>query len=245
LKEVHLPWSGVTCSIIELIKGCKSFIENVKALSGTGSDMMIKTFLSNRKETFTTPGEGKPIHDVLNSIKDALYSSGQDIRTIYENCSPNAQNKLQRESFISGLMHEYGAPINEKDLFRAFNYLSQGQDFIVFDIFEEALNWQGDFRDVSVLKKIRQWMYQSGLSSEETFDALCRIKSDPTDKRLTRVDFHKGIIANKIGMSAAQIDHAFQILDSNRDGVVDFEEWLKQVYEDAHNPLQLLREVIA
>jgi hypothetical protein len=68
----------------------------------------------------------KTVNDTLIAVKDALYISGHDMKEIFRSCSPNEFGKLQRERFIAALLHEYGVPIQERDLYRVFNYLARG-----------------------------------------------------------------------------------------------------------------------
>lgn len=44
--------------------------------------------------------------------------------------------------------------------------------------------------------------------------------------------------------SAPEIDGLFFLLDLNQDGELDLDEWRSRIYEDCHNPLQMLREVV-
>jgi hypothetical protein len=62
-------------------------------------------------------------------------------------------------------------------------------DKISFQTFEEAFRSEeptsGEFETV-VIRKVREWMFQSKLSSEIAFDSLCRSAGRFVDKTLTR-----------------------------------------------------------
>lgn len=99
------------------------------------------------------------MNEVLLAIKDAMYSSGESLQTIYEKCMPNNSGNLERDHFIGTLMHAYGAPVSENELNRVFSYLAHGEDTIDHNTFVEVLSWEEEFQDVVVLRKIRAWMY--------------------------------------------------------------------------------------
>ena len=44
--------------------------------------------------------------------------------------------------------------------------------------------------------------------------------------------------------SAPELDLLFKYLDTNRDNKLDAKEWGIQLYEDAANPLALIREIV-
>ena len=97
-----------------------------------------------------------------------------------------------------------------------------------------------------MIYKIRQWTIKTGLSSETSFELLCKLSNKILEKRLSRPDFHKAIgMVNELKpMTAVEIDALFHLLDSKSDGELDLEEWRSRIYEDTNNPLQMLREIV-
>lgn len=89
-------------------------------------------------------------------------------------------------------------------------------------------------------------MFKTGYSSETSFELFLRKVDKIIQKKLSRVDFHKAInsVEELRGFTAPEIDGLFKLLDSNRDGYLEIEEWASRIYEDSQNPLQMLREVV-
>ena len=91
-----------------------------------------------------------------------------------------------------------------------------------------------------VIRKIREWMVKNNLSSETAFDKFLKVTGKVIEKKLTRIDFHKAINANSElsgKFSAPEIDALFVLLDENKDGELDMDEWKGAIYEDQMNPL--------
>ena len=150
---------------------------------------MIMNYLSSNNRTSHPDhgfGQSTPINEILLQVKDALYSSGETLKQIFGKCYPDMKGNVEREHFITTIMHVYGAPATEADLVRAFDFISHGDKVISFKTFTEVLAWEEEFHDIEVVRKIRSWMYKGGLSSEQAFEKLCHIKHNHTDKRLTR-----------------------------------------------------------
>ena len=105
----------------------------------------------------------------------------------------------------------------------------------------------GDWETLAI-RKIREWIIKNNLSSETAFDQFLRTTNKIIKKRLTRVDFHKALNSEQElsgKLSAPEIDQLFIIMDTNKDGELDVEEWKQKIYEDQNNPLQMLREIVS
>lgn len=87
-------------------------------------------------------------------------------------------------------------------------------------------------------------MFKSGFSSETSFENLLRLAGKQREKELSRFDFHKALLAAGLKFSAPEVDQLFATLDHDNSGVLTVSKWQVRIYEDAQNPLQLLREVI-
>lgn len=68
-------------------------------------------------------------------------------------------------------------------------------------------------------------MFQSKLSSELAFDALCRSVGRFVEKSLTRSMFHKAMVSNDVGLSAVQIDALFASLTPDAGSDLDLRGW--------------------
>lgn len=121
-------------------------------------------------------------------------------------------------------------------------------DRVLFQTFEEAFRSEAptseEFESV-VIRKVREWMFNSKLSSEIAFDALCRSAGRFIEKTLTRPQFHKAIVSNEVGLSAVQIDSLFSNLTTDAGASLDIQAWQSRIYEDNDNPLQMIRETVA
>jgi hypothetical protein len=61
---------------------------------------------------------------------------------------------------------------------------------------------------------------------------------------MRRVDFHKAIILNRIGLNAPEIDFLFDILTEGQEVNINLDHWSSKIYDDVVNPLQLIRECV-
>lgn len=61
---------------------------------------------------------------------------------------------------------------------------------------------------------------------------------------LRRVDFHKAIIVNRVGLSAPEIDFLYDLLTEHTEINLTYDHWSSKIYDDVTNPLQLIREVV-
>lgn len=98
--------------------------------------------------------------------------------------------------------------------------------------------------ETQVIRQVREWMFNLGLSSEQAFGKLCKSVGHNHAKRLTRQQFYNALIVNNVGLSAAQIDSLYTLLASEANGELDLNMWLSRIYEDGDNILQMMREVV-
>ena len=62
---------------------------------------------------------------------------------------------------------------------------------------------------------------------------------------MRRVEFHKAMIINQVGITAPEIDFLYDTLTGqNRAAQISYENWASYIYDDVQNPLQLIRETI-
>lgn len=62
-------------------------------------------------------------------------------------------------------------------------------------------------------------------------------------KNFRRIDFHQALITNKVGLSAPEIDFLFDLMGQGSELIV-MDNWLSKIFDDALNPLQLIRELV-
>ena len=88
------------------------------------------------------------------------------------------------------------------------------------------------------LRIIRDWMYKNGLTSDQAFDNLAKNKDKMNLKQFEEAT------QRLFDFTSPEVEALFEVIDQNKDGLIDVDEWLETVYEDSSNPLQLLREII-
>lgn len=112
-----------------------------------------------------------------------------------------------------------------------------------FSQFSVSFQWkipEGNF-EVEGIRRIRSWMHTSGISSEQAFERLCAGDGYTLSKRrfIDEITKQKGMY-----FTAPELELLFKHMDQNNDNRIDMKEWTDQIYEDASNPIQLIREVI-
>ena len=64
---------------------------------------------------------------------------------------------------------------------------------------------------------------------------------------MRRVDLHKALVKNQVGLTAPEIDFLFDVLTgttrSSNWAELRLEHWVSRIFDDALNPLQLVREL--
>ena len=69
------------------------------------------------------------------------------------------------------------------------------------------------------------------------FYQLLKLTGNTLTKKLSRIDFHKAILAAGLQFRAPEVDSLFTLLDLKKDNELDMEEWKSRIYEDTFNPL--------
>jgi hypothetical protein len=86
-------------------------------------------------------------------------------------------------------------------------------------------------------------MFNRQYPSNGAFERLVRSVDRLEENNLRRVDLHKGMINSQVGLTAPEIDFLFDLLAGHSQELT-IDHWLAKIYDDVHNPLQLIREVI-
>ena len=69
------------------------------------------------------------------------------------------------------------------------------------------------------------------------FYQLLKLTGNTLTKKLSRLDFHKALLAAGLKFRAPEVDALFTLLDLKKDNELDMEEWKSRIYEDTFNPL--------
>jgi hypothetical protein len=72
---------------------------------------------------------------------------------------------------------------------------------------------------------------------------LIRAADRLAENSLTRIDFHKGCIINQVKLTAPEIDFLFDMLTKEASELT-LDLWQARIFDDALNPLQLIRELV-
>lgn len=76
-------------------------------------------------------------------------------------------------------------------------------------------------------------MFKNSLSAETAFELMLTKTNRVLQKTLKRVDFHTALSLLDLKFSAPEVEGIFKILDTNRDGELDLNEWQGRLYCDS------------
>ena len=77
----------------------------------------------------------------------------------------------------------------------------------------------------------------------EYFDHLKEKKIYKVEDKIGREDFHNALVSDKYGFTAEETNHLFDLLDANKDGYIDRNEWVAKV-RSIHDPLFRIQDII-
>ena len=225
LNHLHFSAHGKSCSILDLIRRSKEW--SSKGLSKTSTTANQKTSL------YTT-------EELITKIRDTFYKTGISIEKLFDNGCDD-KREIDEEAFAFLIRKYCTHTISEEEGRKVFKacYRNLGSNITAIDfktIFGSIVP-KNNFH-IQGLREIRDWMYKSGLTSEQAFDSLAKNKEHMNLAQFEEMmrKYHK--------MTSPEIEAIFTAIDQNKDGLIDLDEWLDTVYEDSTNPLQLLREII-
>lgn len=98
--------------------------------------------------------------------------------------------------------------------------------------------------ETKVIQAVRQWMFERQHATEGAFERLLRTSERWVQKSLRREDLHRALAKNQVALTAPEIDFLFDLLAGPRDTELKLEHWTAKIFDDALNPLQLLRELV-
>lgn len=99
--------------------------------------------------------------------------------------------------------------------------------------------------EIKVIQKVREWMFVKQFSTICAFERLIRSVGRLREKSLRRYDLHMSLIDNNVELTMPQIDFFFEVLTNDvTSKEVHFEQWNSKIFDDAMNPLSMIREII-
>lgn len=88
-------------------------------------------------------------------------------------------------------------------------------------------------------------MFVKQFSTICAFERLVRSAGRLREKSLRRHDLHMSLVDNNVDLTAPQIDFFFEVLTNDvTSKEVYFEQWKSKIFDDALNPLSMIREII-
>ena len=79
-------------------------------------------------------------------------------------------------------------------------------------------------------------MFSRQYPTEGAYQRLIRSCDRLAEKTMSRVEFHKAVVINKIGLTAPEIDFLFDLLTAGKNSLT-LENWTTRIFDDALNPL--------
>ena len=141
------------------------------------------------------------------------------------------------------LVSKFAPSFNESETRKLWKSIcpERGQK-MSYNQFKRAFQWEipdGSF-EVEGLRRIREWMNVVGFSSEQAFQHLSQ-----GHKYISKQEFMDRISGQRLlGFTAAEMDVLFKYFDTDKKRKINFQQWNEKIYEDAANPLAMMREVI-
>ena len=99
--------------------------------------------------------------------------------------------------------------------------------------------------ETKIIQKVREWMFVRQYSTNCAFERLVRCSNRLRERTLRRPDFQLAAVDSGMGLTQPEIDFLFDLLaQGSHVKEVNHELWTKRVFDDALNPLMLIREVV-
>ena len=191
LKELGFNWNGKSCSIHQLLMKLKDYT-NPQPLSPKA-----KKAAEIADDVIGSPQKKENVDQIVKVIKDVFYSTGKSLFQLYRQCC--SLGRLESEGFQTLLQ---GLGLEEHDIETVFRKYADSDDkkSLSYQTFEkvfklEVPNPGSHAMEVSVIKKVREWMFNKQYPSNGAFERLIRSVDRFSEKTLTRTDFHKAMVA--------------------------------------------------
>ena len=161
---------------------------------------------------------------ILKKLKDIIYASGGE-NFLFQ----NGGNSITKKEFINKFANTKFSPSAIESVYHFMTKSSRNftkADYNKFFTCKKDLD--SEF-DEAALKRINAAVRRAQLKPSEYFSHLLSYNINRNDNSITRYDFHRCCLAEKLSFSAEEIDHVFDLIDKKKDGVIDREEFLSAV----------------
>ena len=191
LRELGLPYNGPSTSFTMLFNACKAYLHgqqpNVQVNGNLRSDITQSEF-SGLQRARAHESKQSMGQKSLAKLKDLFYATKENLYELFK--VGMTGNGLDYEGFYRVVQSAAGGSVSAEEIDSAFKLLQKDRNGKVsFRHFEETFRSEQpttqEFETV-IIRKVREWMFQSKLSSEMAYDSLCRAAGRFIDKTLSR-----------------------------------------------------------
>lgn len=174
-------------------------------------------------------------------LRDVFYSTRISLFELFKANMGQRDQTLDIDAFRQLILDASEGTIGDMDIIEVWKCLEKTRsNTLSFEVFERIFRSEvptGVEFETTVVRQLREWMFQNKLSSEMAFDTLCRSVGRFVERNLSRASFHQALSNCEVGLSAAQTDALFALLTSEAGGSLDLNMWQAVVFEDGDNPL--------
>ena len=179
------------------------------------------------------------LNEIMRNLKDIIYING-GINFLFNN-----KNSLNRDNFIKLLLDKTEYDYNT--LKNVFYYLVKSdREFTVDDYF---LYFDNDKKVLSeqyylnLMKEIINEINNKHLNPDEYFNHLLSYNYSMKDKYITRLNWIKYLLKEKVNFPIKDLDNLFLWIDTKKDNLLDIDEFVSKCNYTT-KPLTVFKDII-
>lgn len=254
LKELGFQWNGAAVTFQQLLKKTKEYIEPKKGAEPREDPVADHAKFFNLTDddkkliTLKRTRAGQSIQDI---VRDLFYTTG---KTLYQIFREYGNGEVLHEKQFNDIVNEYSnGALDDVEVTGCFRELCKffgKKDELGYKEFASAFKIDvpvngSHISETKIIQKVREWMFVKQYSTNCAFERLIRSSNRLRERTLRRSDLQLAGVENGMHMNQPEIDFLFDLLASgSQNKEVTFEMWSKRVFDDALNPLLLIREVV-
>jgi Ca2+-binding EF-hand superfamily protein len=220
---------GESVSVLDLI-------QYLRPLVAPSADISVYSEAMSSRST-VPPTPVKP-DDNLNKVRDFLKM--YRLEEIFQNAT-GGRESITSEEFVKYIVEIASGRVKAYEVQKAFIRAAQGSLELTKDEFCSVFALQENpkhFIDRG-LRKLRNWLRTSRLTTEQGFEYLLEMTRARSNK-LTLEDFTKAM--REFDFNSQEAELLFKEIDVKHDQAMDITEWMNKVYE-VGGPIQSVRDV--